>query len=122
MDIGYKYNYRRVLVFIATEGAGSNEPGDSYLSRLSGNYSNVSFLTIVFPCMLCSYFNACNAIDNHNSMLKSGLELDKYLVKQSSYFRLATTVDLGMIITGSKLLFDRGISEITRDKKIGMRE
>ena len=33
MGIGYKYNYRNVLGFIATEEAGSNEPGDIYLSR-----------------------------------------------------------------------------------------
>ena len=32
MDIGYKYSYRNVLGFIDTEGAGSTEPGDPYLS------------------------------------------------------------------------------------------
>ena len=31
LAIGYKYNSRKVLVFIATEGAGSTEPGDIYL-------------------------------------------------------------------------------------------
>ena len=31
LDIGYKYNSRKVLGFINTEGAGSTEPGDSYL-------------------------------------------------------------------------------------------
>ena len=30
LAIGYKYNSRKVLGFIATEGAGSNEPGDHY--------------------------------------------------------------------------------------------
>ena len=32
--IVYKYKYREVLGFITTEGAGSTEPGDPYLSRL----------------------------------------------------------------------------------------
>ena len=32
LAIGYKYNSRKVLGFIATEGAGSTEPGDPYLS------------------------------------------------------------------------------------------
>ena len=32
MDVGYKYNSRKVLGFIATEGAGSTESVDSYLS------------------------------------------------------------------------------------------
>ena len=30
MDIGYKYNYRKLLGFIATKGAESTEPGDPY--------------------------------------------------------------------------------------------
>ena len=33
LPIGYKYKYRKVLGFISTEGAGSTEPGDPYLSR-----------------------------------------------------------------------------------------
>ena len=33
LDIGYKYNYRKVLGFIDTDGTGSTEPGDPYLSR-----------------------------------------------------------------------------------------
>ena len=32
LAIGYKYNSRKVLGFISTEGAGSTEPGDPYLS------------------------------------------------------------------------------------------
>ena len=32
LAICYKYNSRKVLGFIATEGAGSTEPGDPYLS------------------------------------------------------------------------------------------
>ena len=33
LAIGYNCNYRKVLGFIATEGARSTEPGDPYLSR-----------------------------------------------------------------------------------------
>ena len=33
MAIGYKYSSQKVLGFITTEGAGSNDPGDPYLSR-----------------------------------------------------------------------------------------
>ena len=40
--IGYKYSYRKVLRFIATEGAGSTELGDTYLSRFPDIYSNIS--------------------------------------------------------------------------------
>ena len=34
LAIDHKYNSRKVLWFIATEWAGSTEPGDPYLSRL----------------------------------------------------------------------------------------
>ena len=42
LAIGYKYNYSEVLLFIATEGAVSTEPGDTYLSCFPDIYFNVS--------------------------------------------------------------------------------
>ena len=68
MAIGYKYNSRRVLGFIATEGAGSTEPGDPYLSRLFDIYSDIYVRPVVRPHLLGRYFNSCNSLDNHNSM------------------------------------------------------
>ena len=47
LSIGYKYNSRNVLGFIATEGAGINEPGDPYLSFFPDIYSNVSVCPVV---------------------------------------------------------------------------
>ena len=60
MDIGYKYNSRKVLGFIA-EGAGSTEPGDPYLDRHPDNYLNVSVRPAVHPHFLGRHFNAYNA-------------------------------------------------------------
>ena len=54
--IGYKYNYRKVLEFISTEGGGSTEPGYPYLSRFPDNYSNVSIRPVICPCVLGRYF------------------------------------------------------------------
>ena len=102
--IGYRYNSRKVLGFITNEGAGSNEPGDTYLSHFPGIYSNVSVCPVVIPHLVGRYFNACFAIDNHNRMWQSDLALEKYWVTQSGYFRLATTVVLGMGITDRKLI------------------
>ena len=51
-------------------------------------------------------------------MRKYDIALVKYLVTQSGYFRLATTVTLGMGITYGKLLFCHGISKGSVDKKI----
>ena len=66
MEIGYKYNSRKVLGFIDTEGARSTEPGDTYLSHFLDIYSNFSVRPVVHPLLLGSYFNACNAIYNKN--------------------------------------------------------
>ena len=57
LAIGYKYNSRKVLGFISTEGYGSNEPGDPYLYCFPDIYSNVSICPVVCPHLLGSYFN-----------------------------------------------------------------
>ena len=68
IDIGYKYNYRKILSLIAAKGDVSNEQGDPYLSRFPNIYYNVSVCPIVRPHFPGRYFNACNSIDNHNRM------------------------------------------------------
>ena len=104
LAIGYKYNSRKVIGFIATEGAGSTELGDPYLSCFHDIYYNVSVRPVVRPHFMGRNLNACNAIENQNRMRQSDLFLEKYWVTQSGYFRLATTVVLGMGITDGKLL------------------
>ena len=80
MAIGYKYNYRKVLGFIATEGSGSTELSDPYLSCFSEIYSNFSVRPVARPHFLGRYFNACNAIENQNRIWKSYLAVEKYWV------------------------------------------
>ena len=60
LAIGYKYNSRKVLGFVATEGAISTEPGDPCLSRFPDIYSNVSVRPVVRPHLLGRYLNVCN--------------------------------------------------------------
>ena len=109
MAIEHKYNYRKVLGFIATEGAGSTEPGYPYLSHYPDMYSNVYVRPVVCTHLLFRYLNSCNLIYNHNIIHQYNLVLEKYWVTHSGYFRLATTVTLGMVITDGKLLFCHGI-------------
>ena len=72
--------------------------------------------------MLGRHFNAFNAIHNNNSMRKSDLALDKYWGTQSGYFRLTTTVALGMGITGGKLIYCHGVAEGNMDRKFSTLE
>ena len=55
-------------------------------------------------------------------MRKSDLVVDTVLVTQSGYFRLATTLALGMGITDGNILFCHGISEGSVDNKSSTRE
>ena len=67
----YKYNSRKFLGFIATEGAGSTESGDPYLSRFPDMYYNVSIRPIDCTNLIGIYLNACNGIDSQNRMRQS---------------------------------------------------
>ena len=62
IDIRYNYNYGKILWFISNEGAGSNEPGDPYLSRFPDMYFNVSIFPVVRPKFLGRHLNTCNPI------------------------------------------------------------
>ena len=55
-------------------------------------------------------------------MQQSGITLDKYWVTQSGYFRLATSVALGMGIIDGNLLYCHGVSEVNMDRKISKLE
>ena len=118
LDIGYKYNYRKVLGFIDTKRDGSNEPDNPYLSRFPEISSNVSVIPAVHPHLLLRYFDACNSIENDNRMQQYGLNLEKYWLTQSGYFRLANTVGLGMGIAYGTLLYCHAVSEVHVDRKI----
>ena len=50
-------------------------------------------------------------------MRQSEPALEKYWATKRGYFRLATEVVLGVVITDGKLLFCNGISEGSLDKK-----
>ena len=69
--IGYKYKSMKVLEFIATEVAGSTEPGDPCLSRFPDIFSNISVRPIICTHSIGGYLNSCNAIYNQNNMTQS---------------------------------------------------
>ena len=73
---------------------------------------------LFFPCLIGRYLNACNAIDNSNRLRQSDLTLEKYWVTQSVYFRLATTLVLGVGITDGNLLYCHGVTEGNVDTQI----
>ena len=121
MSIIYKYRYKKVLVFSSTEGSGSTEPGVPDLSPLPDNYSNTSIRPVICPCVIGRYFSAFNVIYNHNKMCQYDLSPEKYWLIQSGYFRLATTVALGMGVIDGNLLLCHGTSKQIKDNNFSMR-
>lgn len=96
--IGYKYNARKVLCFIATENAGSTVYGDPYVARFNDAAGNVCVRYVPRPAVLSKYFSSCNKVDAHNQARQSCLALEKHWVTQDPWFRLASTL-FGMTIT-----------------------
>ena len=105
-----------MLRFISTEGDISTDPGDPYLYYFLESCYAVSILPVLGITTIGIYFNACNAIDNRNRMMKSDPSLEKYWVKQSGYFRLETTMSVDMEITDEKIFSCHGILEHSRER------
>ena len=55
-------------------------------------------------------------------MRQSDISLERYWVTQSGYFRLVSTMELGMGIADGKLLYCHGVAEGNMDKKISTLE
>ena len=51
-------------------------------------------------------------------MRQSDIAIEKYWVTQSGYFRLATTVSLGMGIAYGKIIYCLCVAKVNEDKKI----
>ena len=82
----------------------------SILINFSDIFNNVSINSVVRSRVIGRNFNSCNAIDNQNRMRQSGLSLEKYLLTQSGYVSLVTTVAFVMGTTYGNISFCCGIS------------
>ena len=47
--IGYKYNLKKLLVFLSTKGAGSIQPGEPYLTKFPDKFGNVCTREVARP-------------------------------------------------------------------------
>jgi hypothetical protein len=98
LAIGYKYNRRKVLFFVATRGAGTTTPGEPYVQRWADDHGNLCVREISRPAILSEYFAASNAVDLHNQSRQSDLGLEDRWPTKDCWFRLLTTL-FGMVVT-----------------------
>ena len=113
ISIGYKYNKKKVLTFIATKGAGSTDAGEPYEARFPDKFGNVCVRNVARPSIISNYFNFSNCVDLHNQARQFDLALEKKWVTQDGYFRLYTTL-LGMNVTDAwKIMRARNKKELS---------
>ena len=98
LAIGYKYNRRKVLFFVATRGAGTTTAGDPYVQRWADEHGNLCVREIPRPTILSEYFSASNGVDLHNQSRQSDLGLEDRWQTKDCWFRLHTTL-FGMVVT-----------------------
>ena len=96
--IGYKYNSKKVLCFVATKGAGSTKPGKSYKARFADSFNNVRTRAVLRPQIISNYFETSNVIDVANQARQNLLGLERLWLTNNCWFR-AITLLLGFIAT-----------------------
>ena len=84
--IGYKYNAKKVLVFLTTKGAGSTQPGEPYIAKFADMYGNVCTREVARPEIISNYFNRSIVVDLHNQARQVELALEKKWVTQNAFF------------------------------------
>ena len=90
--IGYKYNKRRVICFIATKGSGNTKPGTPYKAKWKDDNGASVLKLIERPDIVSRYFLHSNVIDVGNQSRQFDLKLEKFWVTSCGYFRIITTL------------------------------
>ena len=74
--IGYKYNRRKVLFFIATSGVADIKNGDPYVQRWADEHGNLCTRDVPRPALISRYFKDSPKVDNHNQARQHDLGLE----------------------------------------------
>ena len=91
--VGYKYNKKKVILFICTRRGLSTRPGKPYEMKFTDTVGNVCIREVERPDCCSIYFNRSNILDTHNQLRQSELALEKKWITNDPYFRLKTTHD-----------------------------
>ena len=119
LAIGYKYNSRKCLTFVATRDSGSTENGKPYLARFNDEHQNVKLRAVERPAILSEYFQSSNAVDAHNQSRQATLKLEKHWVTQNPYFRLSCSL-FGMVVVDAWKGLRHGLAGNHPDKRMGL--
>lgn len=90
--IGYKYNSKKALFFLAPEGAGATTDGEPYRTKWPDADGNIMTRNVVRLVLASRYFLSFNKVDKHNQLRQSELGLEKKWLTTDGWFRLFTTL------------------------------
>jgi hypothetical protein len=109
--VSYKYNARKVLHFVMTDGAGSTvpDPNRAYHARFPDAFGNLAVRKVPRPACLSDYFEKSNVVDVHNQMRQGILGLEAKWVTQCGFFRIMCTI-FGMCVVDTKEAMRHGLA------------
>jgi hypothetical protein len=98
LAIGYNFNSKCVLKFVAILDAGSTKADTPYGMKFCDSYNNICVPKVDRPAMVPQFFDDSNCIDSHNHVRQFELALEKRWFTRDPFFRLHTTLT-GMAFT-----------------------
>ena len=88
LAIGYKYNKRKVTMFLTTKDAGHTDKGLCYKVRWKDKNNNTNCRQVPRCEIVSKYFGKCNKIDSHNQSQQNNIKLEKQWVTEDGFFVL----------------------------------
>jgi hypothetical protein len=109
--VSYKYNARKVLHFVMTDGAGSTvpDPNRAYIACFPDEFGNLAARKVPRPACLSDYFEKSNVVDVHNQMRQGILGLEDKWVSQCGFFRVMCSI-FGMCVIDTKEAMRHGLA------------
>ena len=102
MCVGYKYNSKGTLFFVAPEGAATTAEGEPYMTKWPDEWRNVLIRAVPRPALPSRYFILFNKVDKHNQMRQHELNVESKWHTADAFFRLFCTI-IGMTVVDTML-------------------
>ena len=118
--IGYKYNKKKVICFIATDKSGHTEKGRPYKAKWIDDDGKKRSKNVCRPDICAKYFEYSNVIDTHNHIRQFETALERQWVTQDGYFRIITTI-FGMTVTDTMKGYRHHLPGLHRHKHVSTR-
>ncbi len=100
--VGYKYNSKKTLFFLAPEGAGGTVDGEPYVTKWPDEHGNVMTRNVLRNLLVSRYFILFNKVDKHNQLRQHELGLEKKWLIDDGWFRLFCTL-IGITVIDTML-------------------